>query len=202
VAGDRASITMISHAVDAIDPVVTPQGGAASEVPQLVAFVAQKSGLSQPAVLAALQKNFPHTTALPQAIPLTAVTNETPGLLGFLATTLKMSPAQLDTALKTSFPHLYQSIVALPLVTNGWSNVPGTGQLTMFNGTPVRTVPQVRTYLATDVVPFLANRQSDFRKVDTTWPPLTVFAPLLLVVGIAVIVYGAGMLVLSRRPAA
>jgi len=38
-------------------------------------------------VLAALQKNFPQTTALLQAIPLSA---ELPKLIAFLSTTLKL----------------------------------------------------------------------------------------------------------------
>ena len=89
VAGDRAGINIISKDVNLADPIVTAQGGAAAEVPKLVAFVAQKTGLSQAAVLAALQKNFPHTTALLQTIPLSSVTTELPGLLAFLEKTLK-----------------------------------------------------------------------------------------------------------------
>ena len=63
-------------------------GGAAAEVPKLIAFVSQKTGLSQAAVVAALQKNFPHTTALLETIPLSSVTAELPGLLAFLEKTL------------------------------------------------------------------------------------------------------------------
>ena len=74
VHGDRAGINMVSAIVDTEDPIMTPQGGAAAEVPKLVAFVSQKTGLSQAAVLAALQKNFPHTTALLETIPLSSVT--------------------------------------------------------------------------------------------------------------------------------
>jgi len=36
VTGDRAGITFISHAVSTLTPIVTPQGGAAAEVPALV----------------------------------------------------------------------------------------------------------------------------------------------------------------------
>ena len=72
---------------------MNPQGGAAAEVPKLVAFVSQKTGLSQAAVLAALQKNFPHTTALLETIPLSSVTTELPGLLAFLEKTLKVYQA-------------------------------------------------------------------------------------------------------------
>jgi hypothetical protein len=199
VAGDQASVAMVSHVVDFAAPVVTPQGGAASEVPALVAFVSKKTGLTQPAVLAALTKSFPHATALLEAIPLSAVTSELPGLVNFVAKTLSLTPAEVLTTIKGSWPGLYQSITNLPFVTNGWYNVPGTAHLTMFNGTAVRTMPQVQTYLASDVVPYLATEKGDFKTVDTTWPPLPVFPPLLLIVGIVVIVYGALMLLISRR---
>ena len=61
-------------------------------------------------------------------------------------------------ALKANFPAIYQSVTNLPYVTNGWYNVPGTAHLTAFSGAAVRSMPQVRTYLATDVVPFLGRR--------------------------------------------
>src|ERR1700683_4320103 len=148
VSGDRAGITIISHAADTLTPIVTPQGGAAGEVPQLVAYVSKQTGLSQAAVLAALQKNFPHATALLEAIPLSAVTSEIPGLVSFLATTLHTTPTAVLAGLKAGYPDLYQSITNLPYVTNGWYNVPGTASLTTFSGTPVRTVPQVRDYFS------------------------------------------------------
>jgi hypothetical protein len=199
VQGDQAAITMVSHVVDFAAPVVTPKGGAASEVPALVAFVSSKTGLPQPKVLKALTTQFPHATALLEAIPLSSVTSELPGLINFVAKTLKTTPAAVVTTIKGTWPGLYQSISNLPYVTNGWYSVPGTAHLTMFNGTSVHTMPQVRTYLATDVVPYLATEKGDFRTVDTTWPRLPVFPPLLLVVGIIVILYGALMLVLSLR---
>jgi hypothetical protein len=199
VQGDAASVTMVSHVVDFANPVVTPRGGAAAEVPALVGYVSSKTGLSQQAVLAALTKKFPHATALLEAIPLSAVTSETPGLLAFLAKALHLSTAQVAAALKAGFPAIYQAVTQLPFVTNGWYSVPGTAHLTTLSGTAVRTMPQVRTYLATDVVPFLSTEQGDFKTVDTTWPRLPVFPPLLLVVGIIVILYGALMLVLSLR---
>jgi hypothetical protein len=199
VAGDRAAINMISNTVQVADPLVTAGGGASAEVPQLVAFVSQKTGLKPPQVLAALNKNVPHTTALLQAIPLSAVSSELPGLTSFLATTLKVTPAQLNQALSSNFPHIYQSIQLLPAVTNGWNNVPGTANLTRFDGAPVRTVPAIRDYFSQDVIPVLEREQANFVVVDTTWPRLTVFAPLLLVVGIAVILYGVVMLMLVRR---
>jgi hypothetical protein len=200
VAGDRAAIAMLSNVVQLADPIVTGRGGAAAEVPQLVGFVSQKTGLKPADVLAALNKNVPHTTALLQAIPLSSVSSELPGLTSFLAKTLKVTPAQLNQALSSNFPHLYQSIQLLPVVTNGWNNVPGTESLTRFDGkTPVRTVPAIRDYFSQDVIPVLERQQANFVVVDTTWPRLTVFAPLLLVVGLVVILYGVAMLLLVRR---
>ena len=121
VGGARAGINIISSDVDTADPIVTSQGGAAAEVPKLIGFVSQKTGLSQAAVLAALQKSFPHTTALLQTIPLSAVTAELPGLLTFLEKTLHVTQPQLIAALKTSFPRLAQAITNLPTVTGGWN---------------------------------------------------------------------------------
>ncbi len=123
--GARAGIDIISKDVDTADPIMTPQGGAAAEVPKLIAFVSQKTGLSQAEVVAALQKNFPHTTALLQTIPLSSVTAELPGLLAFLEKTLNVSQAELLAALKTNFPALTQAITNLPTVTSGWDAHPG-----------------------------------------------------------------------------
>ena len=198
VSGDRAGVNMISHAVNTLDPIVTPQGGAASEVPALVAFVSKQTGMSQPAVMAALTKNFPHTTALLQAIPLTAVTSEIPGLVSYLAGALHMTPAQVLGALRTSFPALYQSITQLPFVTNGWENVPGTAGLTRFNGTPVHSVPQVRTYFSADVVPVLEDQQGNFRALAGNGG-VGFLAPLLLSVGIVVIIFGVAMALFARK---
>jgi uncharacterized membrane protein (DUF485 family) len=201
VAGDRAAINMLSQVVQVADPIATPAGGAAQEVPKLLALVSSRSGLPQSKVLAALQAQFPHTTGLLQAIPLSAVTTEIPKLVSFLSTALKLPPAKVTAALEQNFPNLAQAIALLPAVTNGWNNVPGTTGLTRFDGTPVRTVPQVRDYFAADVIPVLEAEQANFRTVDETWPPLPVFPPLLLVVGLLVILYGLAMLLLTLRAA-
>ena len=199
VQGDAAAITMVSHVVNFAAPAVTPAGGASSEVPALVAFVSQKTGLTQPQVLKALTTGFPHATALLEAIPLSSVTSELPGLVNFVAKTLTITPAEVLTTIKGSWPGLYQAITNLPYVTNGWYSIPGTAHLTNFAGAPVHSVPQMQAYLATDVVPFLAVENADYQTVSTTWPRLPFFPPLLLVVGIIVIGYGASMLILSGR---
>jgi hypothetical protein len=196
--GDRASIEAISQDVDMASPIMNPQGGAAAEVPQLIAFVSQKTGLSQTAVLAALAKNFPHTTALLEAIPLTAVTAELPKLLSFLETTLHVSQAQLIGVLTKSFPALAEAITALPTVTAGWDDIPGIGGLTRFNGTPVQTVPELRTYFQSDLIPMLETQQDNFASLDGT-SSVNWIAPLLLIVGAIVIVFALAMIALNLR---
>jgi hypothetical protein len=199
VQGDQATMTMVGHVIGFAAPAVTPQGGASSEVPALVAGVSKQTGLSQHAVLGALQKNFPHTTALLQALPLSSVTNEVPGLVSFLGSALHLSNTQVLAALKSNFPGIYQAVTNLPYVTNGWNDIPGTAGLTNFSGQPVRTVPQMGAYLSGDVVPFLATERGDYETVVSNWPPIPVFPPLLLVVGIIVVLYGLTMFVLSVR---
>ncbi len=199
VAGDIAAINMVETVVNTFDPVVTEEGGAAAEIPKLVEFVSGATGLSQADVLAALTTNFPKTTGLINAIPLSGVTAELPGLVAFLSTTLQVSPEVVQAALRDTFPRIGQAVANLPTVTNGWNNVPGIEQLTRFDGTPVNTTTELVAYFKQDVVQAVADQQANFQKVDTTWPPLTVFAPLLLIVGIIVIVYGLLMLLLVRR---
>jgi hypothetical protein len=198
VAGTRAGIDIISRDVDTADPIMNPQGGAAAEVPKLVAFVSQKTGLSQAQVLAALQKNFPHTTALLQTIPLSSVTAELPGLLTFLEKTLHVSQAQLIAALHTSFPALAQAITNLPTVTTGWDNIQGIDGLTRFDGTPVQSVPQLRTYFSSDLIPVIESQQSNFKSLDGT-SSVDWIAPLLLIVGLVVIVFAVVMIWLNLR---
>ena len=196
--GARAGIDIISKDVDMADPIVTGEGGAAAEVPKLIAFVSQKTGLSQAEVVAALQKSFPHTTALLQTIPLSAVTAELPALLAFLEKTLGMSQAQLLAALQTSFPALTQAITNLPAVTNGWDNVPNIGAATRFDGTPIKSVPDVRTYFSSDLIPVLETRQGNYRSLVSI-SKIDFIGYLVLLIGIIVIIYGVLMLLLARR---
>jgi hypothetical protein len=113
-----------------------------------------------------MKKTFPHTTALPGALPLSAVTAELRKLLAFLSTTLKLTPAQLATALKANFPALTQAITNLPTVTDGWEQIPGIDGLTRFDGTPVSSVPQLRDYFKDDLIPAVASQQKNFQSLD------------------------------------
>ena len=49
-----------------------------------------------------------------------------------------------------------------------------------------------------DVVAGVRAVAADYRTLDTTAPPVDMFPPLLLVVGILVIIYGGAMLMLTR----
>jgi hypothetical protein len=198
VAGDRGGINIIADDASLANPIVNAQGGAAAEVPKLVAFVSKQTGLSQTAVVAALQKNFPHTLALLQTIPLSAVTAEEPGLLAFLEKTLHLTPTQLVGALEKSFPALAEALINLPTVTNGWDHIQNIGSLTEFNGTPVQSVPQLATYFSGDVIPVLQQQQSDFESLDGT-STVNWIAPLLLIIGIVVIVFALAMIALNLR---
>jgi len=198
VQGDRAGITMVSAIVDTEDPIMTSEGGGAAEVPKLIAFVSQQTGLSQAEVVAALQKNFPHTLALLQAIPLSAVTEELPGLFTFLEEALDVTEAELVAALQANFPGLAQSIVNLPAVTNGWNDVPSTDGATRFDGTPIKTVSDVRTYFSSDVIPVLETQRDNYENLVST-SNIDFIGPLVLAVGIVVIIYGLLMLLLARR---
>ena len=193
VAGARAGIDIISKDVDLADPIGTSTGTGAAEVPKLIAFVSEKTGLSQAEVVAALQQNFPHTTALLQAIPLSAVTAELPGLFAFLEKSLDVSEAELLAALPASFPGLAQSIVNLPTVANGWDNIQNISGATRFDGTAVQSVPDLRTYFSSDLIPVLETQQGNFASLDGT-SSIDWIAPLLLIVGLVVILFAAVMI--------
>ena len=54
-------------------------------------------------------------------------------------------------------------------------------------------------YFRDDVIPALERQQKNYVIVDTNWPPLTVFAPLLTAVGVLVLGYGIVLRVLTNR---
>ena len=192
--GARAGIDAISVAVDTADPIVTEKGGGATEVPKLVGFVSEQTGLSQAEVVAALQKNFPHTLALLQAVPLASVSSELPALVQLLSSTLKITPDEVAATLAKDFPHLNQAVGALPKVTDGWDAVPGVSSLTRFDGSPVKTVPDIRDYFSADVIPVVERNSTRFQHLDT-WVPRTDGLPWLLIgVGILVVLWGAWFL--------
>ena len=126
------------------------------------------------------------------------MTAELPGLLAFLENTLDVSQAELLAALKANFPGLAQSITNLPTVTNGWNDVPNIDGATRFDGTPIKTVPDVRTYFSSDVIPVLETQRGNYENLVST-SKIYFIGPLVLIVGIVVIIYGLLMLILARR---
>jgi hypothetical protein len=195
---DIAGINLISRNVNMANPIVTPAGGGAREVPAIVAFVAAAHHISAAQALALLQKAFPHTTKLLEGIPLTAVSAELPALVAFLDKTLKITTPQLLAALQTNFPALTATITYLPKVTSGWENVPGLARegLTDLNGDPVRNVPELRNYFA-NLIGAVARQKSNFDSLNSTtvnWIPWVVLA-----IGVIVIVFALGMILLSLR---
>jgi hypothetical protein len=203
VVGDRAGITIIGSVADTLDPIVDEQGGAAAEVVPLVQLVAGATGLTDAEVLAALEENFPQTFNLLLALPLDGVSAEIPALLDFVAANSELADAGavLDAVAATT-PNLAQAITNLLVVTDEFRAVGGIEPLTRFDGTPVRSIPDVIAYFGEDVVPGVRAVTSDYRTLDTTAPPVDVFPALLLIVGILVVIYGAAMLIIVRASTA
>ena len=134
--------------------------------------------------------DFPHAANLLDGVPFSASVAEASKLVDYLASASNVTSAQMWGTLRAKFPKVYQLITNLRLVTDGWKGVPGTDKLTRFDGSPARDVPLIRDYFRDDVIPALERQQKDYVIVDTNWPPLTVFAPLLTAVGILVVGYG------------
>jgi hypothetical protein len=198
VQADRAGVNVVSEVVQMADPIVNKEGGAADEVPAVVSYVAKARGVNDQQALAALRKEFPHTTALLESLPLSSVTTELPKLVDFLAKTLMMSPDQVNGALKSNFPAIEQAVRNLPTVTKNWDSIANVGSLTRFDGTPVRSVPEFRDYASSDLVPVLERQQGNFRSLDGT-STVNWIAPLLLAVGLIVIAFAAVMIGRCRR---
>lgn len=195
---EAAGIDIISKDVNMADPIVTPAGGGAREVKAIVGFVAAADHISSARALNRVEQRFPHTAALLQGIPLSAVTAEVPHLEAFLERTLKLTPAELTVALQANFPALLQTIVYLPKLTSHWYHVPHLAAygLTDFSGRPVRTVPELRDYFA-KLIAVVGGQKSNFDSLDST--SVNWIAWVVLGVGVAVIVFSLLMIVLSVR---
>ncbi|MDT5233446.1 MAG: hypothetical protein QOI39_3946, partial [Mycobacterium sp.] len=199
IQGDRAGVEFISTFVDSLGPPMLPDNGVAAEYPALLDFVAEKVGIPTEDVRALVKLDFPHTAALLDAVPFSDVTAEASKLIDFLASASNVTSDQMRTTLRAEFPKVYQVITNISTVSGGWKAVPGTEKLTRFDGPPARSVDQVRDYFRDDVIPALERQQKNYQIVDTNWPPLTVFAPLLTAVGALVVGYGFLLGVLTRR---
>jgi len=196
--GMEVGVGIVDNIADMADPIVDAQGGAAGEVGPLVELVAGVTGLAPADVLAAVEANFPHTYHLLLTLPLDQVSAEIPGLLTFVADNSDLPDAgAVLAALAENTPNLAQAVTNLLIVTDGFREIPGIDQLTRFDGSPVRSIPELRDYFGHDVVPGVRAVADDYRTLDTTAPPVDVFPPLLLIVGILVVIYGVAMLAIT-----
>jgi hypothetical protein len=200
VRGTANGLDTIHDAIALGDPIMTPAGGAAAEVPRLYRLVAQRTGRSAGDVRSALRRRAPQTTALLGAIPLTDVGNEIPDLLAYLRKALRLSRTGVVRALRKRTPALVQALLTTPDVARGWNAIPGTGELTRFDGvTAVRTMTELDGYLRDDLVPVLVTAREDFETFADGPPSLDELAPLLLITGLVVMLYGAAMMKLFAR---
>ena len=198
VVGMEAGVGIVGNIADLSDPIIDAQGGAAGEVGTLVELVAGATGLAAADVLAAIEANFPHTYHLLLTLPLDQVSAEIPGLLTFVADNSDLADADaVLAAIAATTPRLHQAITNLIVVTDGFREIPGIEPLTRFDGSPVRSIPEVVDYFVEDVVAGVRAVADDYRTLDTTAPPVDAFPPLLLIIGILVIIYGVGMLTIT-----
>lgn len=199
IQGDRAGVEFVSIFVDSLGPAVLPDGGVTAEYPKLLDYVAKKVGIPTQDVRDLVTLNFPHTANLLDGVPFSASVADARRLVDNVASASNVAAAELWQTLHTRFPKIHQLITNLGIVTDGWKQVPGTDHLTRFDGTPARSVPVIRDYFRDDVIPGLERQQRNFVIIDTNWPPLTVFAPLLTAVGIFVIGYGLALGHMTRN---
>ncbi|HEX6388243.1 MAG TPA: hypothetical protein VFZ89_02315 [Solirubrobacteraceae bacterium] len=200
VRGAANGADAIHEAVAFGDPLMTPRGGAASEVSGLYRFVAQRTGRRPDDVRAALRRRAPRTTALLSAIPLTEVAREVPRLLAYLQRALRRSRTEVVATLRKRAPGLTQALVTLPDVSRAWSAIQGTEGMTRFDGlTPVRTVPEFDAYLREQLMPVLVSEREDFGTLAGGQPSLDTLAPALMVTGVFLLFYGGMMMQFVAR---
>lgn len=199
IEGDRAGIEYISIFVDALGPAVLPDGGVAQEYPALLNHIAQHVGVPLQDVRDLVHLFFPHAARLLDGVPFSASTADSTKLISLLASTSHVTPERILQDMKADVPQTHQLITALTKVTDGWSQVPGAENLTHFDGTPAHSVPLIRDYFRNDVIPGLERQQKSFVIVDTNWPQLIIFAPLLCALGAAVFAYGFLIRRLTRK---
>ena len=198
VAGTRAGLDLVGQTVSFGDPIVTARGGAAGEVPRLIAYIAEQTGVSRDQVRSRLRTAAPHTSALLDAIPLSAVSAEVPGLLKALGSKLGMSRAELLTTLRRSTPGIAQALLAVRPVTAGWNEIPGARDLERAaDGAPVRTLPAFAGYLVSDLVPVLEGERQHFEQLANPWPPISVLAGIVLAVGVLLTIYATAMMFIA-----
>jgi len=202
VTGLRAGNDFVLQAVRFGDPLLTPRGGAADEVPRLVALVSGQAGLSEAQVRGRLKQAAPRTFALLEAIPLSGVEEEVPKLVASLSRKLGLPGDRLVRTLRKRTPGLAQALLAVGPVTSEWDRVQGTEGLKRFDGlAPVRSVPQFAGYLDQDVVPLFEAQGANFDELANTWPRVDVLPAVVAGVGLLLALYGVAMLFLATPQA-
>lgn len=198
--GAAVGLDTLHEAVLLGDPIMNRRGGAWAETPQLYRLVAQRTGRRPGEVRGALIRRAPHTIALLDALPLTRVSRDVPRLLAYLAKALRMKPDRVVALLRRRAPGLTRALLAAPTVTSGWAAVPGTGELTRFDGvTPVRTMPAVDDYLRQDFLDVFVTQRAHVETFAGTSPPLGAIAPAVLILGVFVMLYGGVMMQFVAR---
>jgi hypothetical protein len=199
VKGASTGFETIHEAVVLGDPMMTRRG-AASETAGLYRLVADRTGRRSRDVHRALRRRVPRTIALLDTLPLAAVAAEFPRLVRYLARALRLSRGKVDALLRRRTPALARALLAAPAVTAGWSEMPGTAQLTRFDGImPVRTMPALDDYLRQDLLPVFADEHEHFDRLAGGSPPLDKLAPAVLILGVVLTLYGGAMLRLAAR---
>ncbi|BDX33761.1 hypothetical protein TUM20985_43080 [Mycobacterium antarcticum] len=199
VKGDRGGIEIVSAATNAVDAMMSADG-AKAELPKMIDLVAATTGRSREDAQALMRNDFPAINGFLASLTLPEVSAEMPKLVHYLGTVLMMTPEQVEQMLRTDYPKLDQVIINLPKLTDGWAAIPGTERLTRFDGTPVRTMPELRTYLGEELISPVERQQENFRPLGVRGG-VGFLAPLLLVLGIVVVLFGTAMVVATWRGA-
>ena len=181
---------------------MTASGGAAAEVPRLYRFIAQRTGRSTDDVRGALRRRAPRTSALLNALPLTAVADELPDLTRYLRRALRPGRGDLDATLRRRAPALAQVLPALPPATAQWDAIPSTGRMTALrradpgaHGAAVRRLPAPGPPAACSTTSARTSRRS-----RTSGRRSTRSRRCMLILGLAVMLYGGLMMqFVSRR---
>lgn len=189
VKGEVAGTKLLSQYVDLADPLMTRKGRSREELGRLVTMIKRETGVSATRARALLHREAPRTEALLRAVPFSGVAAERRRLTAYLSKTLNIAAEDLQNELARTFPRLYQLLSDLPSVTSGWYDVPGVEGLTRFDGTPVRTMPQVREYLRDDLVATVDEEQGNVQALAGSGG-IGYIPWLLLVLGAGLAVFG------------
>jgi hypothetical protein len=203
VDGLRAGTDLVVQTVRFGDPVVNAAGGGAAEVPKLQTYISEQTGLTVRQVRGRLNDAVPHTAALLQAIPLTAVAKEVSPLLAALSRKLGMSHARLLATLHKRTPGLAQAVVSVRPVTAGWDAIPDSRDFERFDGLEaVDSMPEFAAYLDRDAVPVFESQQGHFHTFASSFAPILVVPGVMIGIGLILVIYGVTMMFLATKPVA